>query len=87
MVSLVLSGYPPHLALLGVLSVITAYSLLTGRVWAIWLVFTLLITISVFSIYTLNAADFTNALVALAMISYVLLTWAVAVWLWLRRRD
>jgi hypothetical protein len=82
-----LSGFPPHLALLGILSLITAFSLFTNRTWAPWLVILLLIVNSVFSLYTLYAVGFSNIIVAFAMISYVALTWAVAVWLWLRRKD
>jgi hypothetical protein len=87
LVFLPLSSFPPHLALLGILSLITAYSLFTNRVWATWLVFILLITISVFAFYTLYAVGFSNAIVALAMVGYAALTWAVGVWLWLRRKD
>jgi hypothetical protein len=87
LVFLPLSSFPPHLALLGILSLITAYSLLSNRVWATWLVFILLITISVFSLYTLYAVGFSNAIVALIMVAYAALTWAVVAWLWLRRKD
>jgi hypothetical protein len=87
LVFLPLSSFPPHLALLGILSLITAYSLFTNRVWATWLVFILLITISVFAFYTLYAVGFSNAIVALTMVGYAALTWAVGVWLWLRRKD
>jgi hypothetical protein len=87
LVFLPLSGFPPHLALLGILSLITAYSLLTNRVWATWLVFIQLITISVFSLYTFYAVGFSNVIVALIMVAYVALTWAVAAWLWIRRKD
>jgi hypothetical protein len=87
LVFLSLSGFPPHLALLGVLSLITSYSLFTNRVWATWLVFIMLITISVFSLYALSAVGFSNATVTLIMIAYTALTWTVAAWLWLRRKD
>ncbi|MCL4430470.1 MAG: hypothetical protein M1167_06930 [Chloroflexi bacterium] len=33
LVSLPLTGYPPHLGFLGILSLITAYSLFLKRVW------------------------------------------------------
>ncbi|MCW4000034.1 MAG: hypothetical protein NWE93_07330 [Candidatus Bathyarchaeota archaeon] len=70
-----LSGYPPHVGFLGIFSLIGAYSLFTKRSWAPWLVFVLLITNSVFSLYTLYAVGLSNIIVALTMIGYALLTW------------
>ena len=74
-----LSGFPPHLGFLAVVSFITAYSLFTKRAWAKWLVFILLITITVFSLYTLYAVGFSNILVALSMLTYASLTWIVTI--------
>jgi len=69
-----LSGYPPHLAFIGILSLITAYGMFAKRAWASWLIASLLIINSVFSLYTLIAVGFSNLLVALAMIALVALT-------------
>jgi len=80
-----LSGYPPHLGFLGVFSLIVAYSLLTKRAWAPWLVFFMLITNTVFSLYTLYAVGFSNILVALSMICYALLTWLFTYYAALKR--
>ena len=87
LVFLGLSGFPPHLALLGILSILTAFSLLANRPWAPWLVILLLITNSVFSFFTLYAIGLSNTLVALTMVGYGVLTWAIATWMWLRRKD
>ena len=76
-----LSGFPPHLGFLGILSFITAYSLFTKRAWAQWLVFILLVTITAFSLYTLYAVGFSNLLVALSMLGYAILTWLIAIML------
>ena len=76
-----LSGYPPHLAFIGILSLITAYGLFTKRAWAPWIVASLLIINSVFSLYTLIAVGFSNLLVALAMIAFVALTWLASIYL------
>ena len=74
-----LSGFPPHLGFLGVMSLIAAYSLFTKRAWAQYLVFILLVTITVFSMYTLYSIGFSNILVALSMSSYAILTWIITI--------
>ena len=74
-----LSGFPPHLGFLGILSFITAYSLFTKRPWTQWLLFILLVTITVFSLYTLYAVGFSNILVTLSMLGYAILTWIIII--------
>jgi hypothetical protein len=76
-----LSGYPPHLAFIGILSIITAYGIFVKRAWTPWIVASLLIINSVFSLYTLIAVGFSNLLVALAMIAFVALTWLTSMYL------
>jgi hypothetical protein len=82
-----LSGYPPHLGFLGIFSLIGAYSILTKRTWAPWLVFILLVTNSAFSLYTLYAVGFSNILVALTMLGYALLTWAFTYYAAIKHYD
>jgi hypothetical protein len=82
-----LTGFPPHVGFLGILSLITAYSLFTKRAWAPWLVAILLITITAFALITLAAAGFSNILVALSMIGYAILTWVFTAYLLLKRKD
>jgi hypothetical protein len=82
-----LTGYPPHVGFLGILSLITAYSLLTKRAWALWLVAILLITITAFTLITLAASGFSNILVALSMLGYAILTWVFTTYLLLKRKD
>jgi hypothetical protein len=87
LVSLPFTAYPPHLAFLGVLSLITAYSLFTKRVSAPWLVAILLVVISVFSLYTLYSVGLSSVLIALSMVAYAVLTWVFTFYLLLRRRT
>jgi hypothetical protein len=86
-VFLPLSGFPPHLALIGIVSLITAYSMFTKRVWAPWLVGILFVVNSVFSLYTLYAVGFSNALTAVSMIVYAVLTWVFSINILLRRKT
>jgi hypothetical protein len=82
-----LTGYPPHVGFLGILSLITAYSLLTKRAWAPWLVAILFITITGFTIVTLASAGFSNLLVGLSMLGYFILTLIFTAYLLLKRKD
>ncbi len=85
LVSLPLTSYPPHLAFLGILSLITAYCLFTKRAWAPWLVAILFITNTAFSLDILISAGFSNILVGLSMVGYAVLTWVVTAYLLLKR--
>jgi hypothetical protein len=82
-----LTGYPPHVGFLGILSLITAYSLFTKRTWAPWLVAGLFITITAFTLITLVSAGFSNILVAISMLGYAILTWFFTIYLLLKRKD
>jgi len=86
-VSLPLTRFPPHIGFLGILSLITAYSILFKRIWTPWLMFILLITTTVFSLYTLYFVGFSNMLVALSMIVYPALTWIVTVLILLKKET
>jgi uncharacterized membrane protein len=86
MAALPLTGFPPHIGFLGIVNLITAYSLFTKRAWAPWLVFILLIANTVFSLYTLYYVGFSNMLVAISMLVYAVLTWAVTALLLIKRK-
>jgi hypothetical protein len=75
LVLLPLSGFPPHVGLMGIVSVITAYGLLMQRKWASWLVVALFFVASTFTLYTLSYVMATDALTSAGMIGYAVLTW------------
>ncbi|MGD6807884.1 MAG: hypothetical protein ACQCN4_13115 [Candidatus Bathyarchaeia archaeon] len=81
-----LTGFAPHLGFLGIMSLITEYSLFTKRAWGIWLVYFMLIVNTVFGLYTLFAVGLSNILVMLAMLTYAVLTWASTAILILKRK-
>jgi hypothetical protein len=85
LVSLPLTSYPPHLAFLGILSLITAYSFFTKRWWAPWLVAILFITNTAFSLDILISTGFSNIVVALSMVVYAVLTWIFTAYLLLKK--
>ena len=81
------TGFPPHLAFLGILSLVTAYSLFVKRGWAPWLVTMLLIINSAFALDVLFTVGFSNVLVGLSMVGYAVLTWLATAYLLLKRND
>ena len=82
-----LTGYPPHLGFLGILSLITAYSLFAKRGWAPWLVAVQFIVNTAFSLDILFSIGFSNILIALSMLAYAVLTWVFTAYIILKRKD
>ena len=85
-VFLPLSNFAPQLGLLGILSLIVAFGLFTKRGWAPWLLFILFVAATAFSVYSILAAGFSNALFGVSMIAYAVLTWLFGAYIFLRRR-
>jgi hypothetical protein len=75
LVLLPFANYPPHIALTGIMNLITAYSLLTKRSWAKWLVIALFFVATTISLYTLYYFIFSDWIVSASMIAYVAFTW------------
>jgi hypothetical protein len=72
---MILTGFPPHLAIIGIFSLITAYGIIRKRAWAIWLVIILFFIATTFSailIYNILASDI---ILTTAAIAYLILTW------------
>jgi hypothetical protein len=74
-VELPMTNFPPHIGIIGILSLITAYGLLKSRVWALWVVISLLFIATTFSAYTLYFAFEKDVLLDVSMIAYLLFTW------------
>jgi hypothetical protein len=87
LVFLFLTGFPPQVGFIGILSLITAYGVLTKRKWAPWLLFILFVGASTFSIYTLIAIGFSNIPIVIEMIAYTALTWVFAYYNLLKRKP
>jgi hypothetical protein len=87
LVLLPLANFPPHIGLTGMISLITAYGILTKRFWALWLVVALFAVATVFSLYTLYVIAFTNIIVSVSMAVYAVLTWLVTIYIVLKRKP
>jgi hypothetical protein len=74
-VELPMTNFPPHIGIIGILSLVTAYGLLKSRVWALWVVIALLFIATTFSAYTLYFAFEKDLLLDVGTIAYLILTW------------
>ncbi len=81
------TGFPPHIGLVGILSLIAAYGLLKKRFWVMWLVGVLFVAAMTLSLYTLLFAGFSNLTVGLGMVAYAVLTLVVTLYLVLKSRP
>ncbi len=81
------TGFPPHIGLVGTLSLIAAYGLFKKRFWAMWLVGALFVASMTLSLYTLVFAGFSNLIVGLGMFAYAVLTLVVTLYLVLKSRP
>ena len=80
LVLLALSGFPPHIGLMGITSIIAAYGLFRKRHWAIWLIVALLFVATTFALYTLYFVLSSDILATVGMIVYVVLTWIFTIY-------
>lgn len=75
LVLLPIAGFPPHVGLTGIVSLMTAYALFTKRRWATWLVVILLFVATTIALYSLYFILLTSWLASLGLIAYAVLTW------------
>ena len=80
LVLMAMSGFPPHVALIGITSVIAAYGLLKRRFWSTWLVAALFFVITAFTLYTAYFTAGIDALATAGMIIYAILTWIFTIY-------
>lgn len=80
-----MANFPPHIGIIAILSIITAYGLFQKRVWALWLVIMLFFIATTFSAYTLYYS-WENLMLSISVIAYLVLTWVFTVYTATRRR-
>jgi hypothetical protein len=81
------TGFPPHLALIGIFSIITAYSVLTKRAWTLWLVFIQFVIATTFCLWTIFSIGLSNWLITISLIVYLSLTLLVTAYIALWRKT
>lgn len=86
-VELPISEFPPHIGIIGTLSLITAYGLFEKRSWSTWVVVVLFFTGTVFSAYTLYRALGKDLILDISAIAYLILTWFFTIYVVAKRRT
>ncbi|MGQ9550990.1 MAG: hypothetical protein ACUVUE_01055 [Candidatus Bathycorpusculaceae bacterium] len=81
-----LSNFPPHIGIIGVLSLITAYGVFKKRVWTIWFGIMLFLVATTFSVYTLYYM-WQNLFYAASMVAYLILTWVFTAYIVSKRET
>ncbi|MBS7615987.1 hypothetical protein KEJ45_02155 [Candidatus Bathyarchaeota archaeon] len=76
-----------HIGLIGIISLVTAYGLFKKRIWALWSLFVLFFMANAFAISVLYYTMGRDLLVDLAIIVYLILTWASTVYVAARRKK
>jgi len=72
------SGYPPHLVLLGILSLFVAYGVYKGRSWAAWLIVGLFFAYTTFVLVTLYYALYIDLALSFVVVVFMVMSWIVA---------
>jgi len=68
-----LSGFPPHIGIIGIMSLLIAYGLFGKRAWTIWFVAIVFLVATTFSVATLYFGR--DPLLDITMVAYLILTW------------
>lgn len=70
-----LNGFPPHVGILGILSLIAAYGMFKKRAWSFWFVIVLFFASTTYSFYVIYSVFTSNYLFGVGMVFYLILTW------------
>jgi hypothetical protein len=81
------ANFPPHIGIIGILSLIAAYGLFKKRAWSLWLIVALLFIVTTFSAYTLYYMFGKYLLLDLSMIAYLILTWFFTIYIAAKRKT
>jgi hypothetical protein len=76
-----------HIALIGIISLVTSYGLFRRRRWALWSVFMLFFMNTAFTLSTLYYTMGGDILIDTIMILYLALTWVATIYLAARRKK
>jgi hypothetical protein len=70
-----LANYPPHVGIVAILSLITAYGLFRKRSWALYPVAMLFLIVTILALYMIYYLFLADLLIGIGMIAYLILTW------------
>ena len=72
---LLTASFAPHLGIIGIFSLVTAYGVFRKRTWAIWFVVILFLVGTTFSAFMIYSTLGTDYLLGISAIVYLVLTW------------
>jgi len=70
-----IANYPPHIGIIGIFSLLTAYGIFKKKIWTIWLVVMLFFIATAFSVSMLYSCLGGDILLDISMVAYLVLTW------------
>jgi hypothetical protein len=75
LVLLPITDFPPHIAIMGISSLVAAYGIFQKRKWALWLVVIMFFVATAFSLYMTYYYITKDYLLGLSTTAYLILTW------------
>jgi len=87
LILLPVSGFAPHIGLLGIISLVTAYGFFRKRIWSFWLVVILFISATTFAVFMIYDVMATELLTSLVMVAFLILTWIFTGYAILKRKT
>ena len=85
LVMLPLSGFAPHIGIIGILSLIIALGLFGKRNWTIWLVAIVFLVATTFSVATLYFGR--DLILDTSIVAYLILTWIFTAYTAIKRKT
>lgn len=86
-VLLVLTNFAPHMGIIGIFSLVTAYGLFTKRAWTMWFVIILFFVATTFSAFMIYNVLGTDYLLGIGAIIYLVLTWVFTAYALAKRKT
>jgi hypothetical protein len=87
LILLPMSGFAPHIGLLGIISLVTAYGFFRKRIWSFWLVVILFISATTFAVFVIYDVMATELFTSLIMVAFLVLTWIFTGYAILKRKT
>jgi hypothetical protein len=69
------SGFPFHVGIIALFSLVSAYALMRKRGWAVWFVVICFFAATTFAAFVIYGSVTSNVLLGLEMVVYLVLTW------------
>lgn len=75
LVLMAMTGFPPHMGIIGIFSLAAGYGVLMKRSWSLYPIIVLFFVATAFSLYMLYYELATNVLIVLGSVAYLVLSW------------